>query len=451
MLTKRMKQLVFQGSYQRTLLFFLILTFSSPVFAETILVSSIAELQKAVDQARPGTDIRLKDGLYTTEADVMIKVQGSAEKPIRIAAEHAGKVEITGKGGFSLVAPAKYVVISGFKFTHLASKAKSGSGTSFCRWTRNVFENAGNGEYLTLAGNDIEVDYNTFQNKASMGRFIAVRGTGSQIAERLHVHHNYFNNFSQQTGNGAEAFQFGLSGFSMSSSNSVVEYNLFERCEGENELISVKASGVTLRYNTIRDCLAQFTLRHGNKCLVYGNYFTRTPGLRIFGDDHTVYSNYFENCKPAITIGNGDGEVANGDKLTVHDRPDRVLIAFNTLIDNPENIVLPNRKEGMGATLITVAYNVVSGGGAAAGISGPLNNGKWEGNLIFKTRGAGDMPASGYTEKDPGLVRDSKGLYVMPKNKSLVEQFATRFPAVDKTVVPVVLDVKEVGAFAAKP
>jgi poly(beta-D-mannuronate) lyase len=52
--------------------------------------------------------------------------------------------------------------------------------------------------------------------------------------------------------NGAEAFQFGLSGFSLSSSNSIVEYNLFEDCDGENELISIKASRVTVRYNTIR-------------------------------------------------------------------------------------------------------------------------------------------------------------------------------------------------------
>ena len=101
----------------------------------------------------------------------------------------------------------------------------------------------------------------------------------SQIAERLWIHHNYFKNFKSQGGkNGAEAFQFGLSGFSLSSSNSIVEYNLFEDCAGENELISVKASAVTLRYNTIRNCPAQFTLRHGNKSLVYGNYFINTPG-----------------------------------------------------------------------------------------------------------------------------------------------------------------------------
>lgn len=445
-----MKRLILLRCCKRAVFTLLALTCTSVVFAETILVSSVAELQSAIDKVKPGTEIRVKDGQYITETDILIRARGTAKQPVLITAEHAGAVEILGKGGFSLLDPATYVTISGFKFTHQASKAKSGAGTSFCRWTHNIFENAGNGEDLTLAGNDQEVDYNTFQNKASMGRFIAVRGHDSQIAQRLHIHHNYFNNFSQQTGNGAEALQFGLSGFSMSTSNSIVEHNVFERCAGENELISVKASGLVLRYNTIRDCPAQFTLRHGNKNSVYGNYFTRTPGLRIFGDDQTVYGNYFEDCKPAITIGNGDGEVADGSKLTVHDRPDRILIAFNTLIGNPENIILPNRKDGMGATLVTVAYNVIQGGGQAVMIAGPLTGATWEGNMIFKTRSAGDMPSSGYVDKDPELVKTVNGTYDFKRGKSLADQFAARFPAVSSMAPVPVLTVKEVGAAAGQ-
>jgi poly(beta-D-mannuronate) lyase len=186
---------------------------------------------------------------------------------------------------------------------------------------------------------------------------------------------------------------------------------LFEDCAGENELISIKASAVTLRYNTMRNCPAQFTLRHGNKCLVYGNYFINTPGLRIFGDDHIIHSNYFENCSSAIVIGNGDGEVADGAKLTVHDRPDRVLIAFNTLVNNKSNIIQTGRKEGMGATYITVVNNIIQGGGAAATISGPYTNAVWESNIIFNTNGTGDMPSGTYKTVNPKLVKDATGTY----------------------------------------
>jgi poly(beta-D-mannuronate) lyase len=390
----------------------LLLLLSNAVLANTITVSSISDLQKAINQAKSGDQIMLTDGVYTTTEDITVKQQGTREKPIIIAAQHLGKTEITGKGGFTLMNPAAYIIIRGFKFTNIAGRAKTGIGTSHCRFTQNIFETPGDGEDLYIAGSDQEIDYNTFQNKNAMGRFIAIRGEGKQIAERLHIHHNYFNNFASQGGkNGAEALQFGLSGFSLSSSNSIVEYNLFERCQGENELISVKASAVTLRYNTIRDCPAQFTLRHGNKSLVYGNYFFNTPGLRIFGDDHLIHSNYFENCKPAIVIGNGDGEVADGAQLTAHDRPDRVLIVLNTLVNNTENIVQQARKNGMGATYITVADNIIQGGGSAATISGPYTNPTWTGNILFQVKDAGDMPAGGYKMTDPKLAKTTLGIF----------------------------------------
>jgi poly(beta-D-mannuronate) lyase len=422
-----MINLKFSNTIKRCLLCCCLLFVTQALLAANIKVNSIAELQKAIDSARPGDVIIMANGSYVTTENIIVNRQGSRGQPITICAETNGSAEINGKGGFSLVSPAAYIVIRGFKFTHASSKAKTAPGTSFCRFTHNIFENSGDGEDLTIAGNDHEVDYNTFQNKNAMGRFLAMRGTGGQIAQRIYIHHNYFNNYLSQGGkNGAETLQFGLSGFSLSTSNSIVEYNLFERCEGENELISVKASGVTLRYNTIRDCPAQFTLRHGNKCQVYGNYFFNTPGLRIFGDDHLIYSNYFENCKPAITIGNGDGEVADGAKLTSHDRPDRVKIVYNTLVNCPENFVMPQRKGGMGATSITFANNIIQGGGPAAAINGTYPNAVWQGNLLFNVQSAGDIPASGYITQDPKMVKGD-GIYRLAAGSPALKHSAKGF------------------------
>jgi hypothetical protein len=381
-------------------LLLLLLCGTLAAFAQ-ITVNSLSGLQTAINNASPGAVIILADGTYTAGVAITIDKQGTASQPITIKARTIGGAEITGTGGFSIVSPASHIIIEGFKFTHSASRATMAAGTSFCRWTRCLFQTPGDGEDLLLNGNDHEVDYNTFQHKNAMGRFIAVRGSGSQIAQRLHIHHNYFLDQRPQKGNGAETLQFGLSGFSLSNSNSVVEYNLFEQCAGENELISVKASQLTIRYNTIRDCPAQFTLRHGNRSIIYGNYFVNTPGLRIFGDDHTIFSNHFEHCSPAIMVGNGDGEVADGAKLTSHDRPDRVLIAFNTLVNNPANIIQTGRKNGLGATDITIADNIIQGGGAAAAIAGPYTGGVWSGNIIFNTNGAGSMPSGGYATANP--------------------------------------------------
>jgi poly(beta-D-mannuronate) lyase len=410
-----------------------VLLYSANSYAVSVTVSSLTELQKAVSHAVPGDIITLANGTYTSTADIEITQSGTAAKPITITAQTVGGVEINGTGGIRILSPASYIIIRGFKFTHSSGKAESGEGTSFCRWTRNIFETTGEGNYLTLFGSDQEVDYNTFQNKKALGKFIGVRGTGKQIAERLWIHHNYFNTFSKQQGNGAEAVQFGLSGFSLSSSNSIFENNLFENCEGENELLSVKSCAVTIRYNTIRNCPAQLTLRHGNFCKVYGNYFLNTPGLRIFGDDHLIFSNYFENCDPAINIGNGGAEVADGAPLTSHDRPDRVVIAFNTLVNNKNNITLNQRRPvELGATNITIANNIVQGGPEAIVINGPYVNPKWEGNILFDVKGPGNLSASGYKILDPKLVRTATGTYhLKADNPALHATGSYKFVAAD--------------------
>jgi len=407
----------------------LFLTGTLATFAQTT-VSTLSALQTAINNASPGAVIILANGAYTASTDITINKQGTAAQPITIRAQSNGGAEIAGAAGFSIVSPATHIIIQGFKFTHSASQATMASGTSFCRWTRCLFQTPGEGEDLLINGNDHEVDYNTFQHKNALGRFIAVRGTGSQIAQRIHIHHNYFLDQQPQTGNGAETLQFGLSGYSLSNSNSIVEYNLFEQCEGENELISVKASQLTIRYNTIRDCPAQFTLRHGNRSTIYGNYFINTPGLRIFGDDHTIFSNHFENCDPAIFVGNGDGEVADGAPLTSHDRPDRALIAFNTLVNNTTNIIQPGRTNGLGATDITIAGNIIQGGGPAATIAGPYTGGVWSGNILFNTNGAGSMPSSGYTTVNPLLARDATGTFHLQSGSPAINSATGSYPSV---------------------
>jgi hypothetical protein len=55
----------------------------------------------------------------------------------------------------------------------------------------------------------------------------------------------------------------------------------------------------------------------GNRVNAYGNFFLNgCEGLRFYGDDHKIYSNYFEGCSPSLQIGNGDGTVPDPGPLS---------------------------------------------------------------------------------------------------------------------------------------
>ena len=440
--------------------------------AAEVYVNSIAQLQTAINNASAGDRIIVANGTYATSAQITVNRIGTAAKPIVIEAATVGGAEITGSYGFALNSPSAHVHIQGFKFTHISGRNSINSGAVFCRFTRNIFECSGDGNYLLVAGDDAQIDRNEFRNKSTVGNMIDVRGTGTQIARRVWIHHNYFHDFSNAGENGAETIRFGLSGLSMSTGEGLIEYNLFVRCRGENELISNKSSGNTYRYNTFLDSAgAQLTLRHGNDCLVYGNYFRGTDGLRIFGDRHQIFSNYFEGNTKGVDMGNGDGEVAEGSDLTCHDRPDDCVVSYNTFINNNVHYQMAARTDGLGALNITVANNIFQGGGSMASISSTAPyTGVWIGNVRWNTSSAGSMPSSGYTTVNPLLAADTDGVYHLQSDSPVIGTGIGSFPYVtvdmdgqprdsapDKgadefSIAPIaakLLTVNEVGPFSA--
>ncbi|HUR57244.1 MAG TPA: polysaccharide lyase 6 family protein [Opitutaceae bacterium] len=417
-------------SCRRIGILFLALASSTLVTAASSTVDSIAALQKQVQAATPGDTITLKNGRYETSAPIAVACAGAEGRPITIAAESVGGVEIGGTNGFNVTKPAAHVVIVGFKLTHASGKNAIAAGTTRVRFTRNTFQCTGAGPYLSVSGDDAQVDYNEFRDKKTVGNMINVTGAGTQVARNLWIHHNYFHDFTNARENGAETIRFGLSGLSMSTGRGLVEHNLFVRCKGENELISNKSCGNTYRYNTFLDSEGtQLTLRHGNDCLVYGNYFRNTDGLRIFGDRHQVFSNYFEGNSLGINLGNGDGEVADGAKLTCHDRPDHCVVAFNTLIENKTHYQMNGRKDGMGATNTTFANNILVGGGTAVKIEGPNPGAKYVGNLFWRTKDAGNISSDGFTSSDPRLVADTNGIFHLQAGSAAIDSAVGDFPA----------------------
>jgi poly(beta-D-mannuronate) lyase len=377
--------------------------FSATASAATYRVGSIAELQARLDAAMPGDVIIVRAGTYETASSIVVRRAGTAGRPIRIAAQGPGRVDIVGTAGFDIVKPAAHVEIDGFLFRHASGTTHIRPGATHIRFTRNVFECTGDGAYLTVAGDDAEIDRNEFRNKKTVGNMVDVRGEGSQVAQRVRIHRNYFHGFTSPGPgtNGAETIRFGLSGLSMSKGLGVIELNLFVRCIGENEMLSIKSGSNIIRDNTLLDSPgAQLTLRHGNENIVRGNYLRGTDGIRIFGDRNRVFDNYLEGNTGAIQLGNGGAEVADGAPLTSHDRPDDTYITSNVLVNNTRNIFMTARDKGLGAMRATIAHNVIQGGGPAAGIEGPLVDPIWRDNTVWDTP-AGLMPDEGFTKRKP--------------------------------------------------
>jgi len=394
------------------------LTYASalPSSAATYHVGSIANLTARINSAIAGDEIVVSNGVYTTSASIGISRAGTAANRIVIRAETVGGVEINGTHGFSFNSGASYVTVQGFKFMHAAAIGIS-SGASHCRLTRNVIELAIPADtdvsFINISGDDIEIDRNELRNKSTLGEMLDITGSSGQVARRLWVHHNYFHDFTSPGGNGAETIRWGLSGLSLSTGNGLCEYNLFVRCNGENEMISNKSSGNTYRCNTVLDCPGgEISQRHGNDCLYYGNYMRRTAGMRVYGDRHNIFSNYFESNSIAVNMGNGDGDVYNGALLTAHDRPDNNIVVFNTFVNNNTHYQMGGRTGGLGSSNTIVANNIFQGGGSMASISSSAPyTGTWTNNIRWQTSSAGNMPASGYATVNPLLVKDSSGAY----------------------------------------
>jgi hypothetical protein len=268
------------------------------------------------------------------------------------------------------------------------------------------------------------VDRNVFQNRTSQGVFLQILGPSGAMAKRVHVHHNYFFNHQFTGSNGGESIRLGLSDRQSYTANALIENNLFEKADGDSEAISVKSSDNVVRYNTIRASLGYIVLRHGNRSVVEGNLLFGS-GIRFHGNDHKIVNNYVANSGDrAIVFGSGD-EADSGPASKLHDRPDRVTVAYNTVLGSKSVI------DGDGGDFkpkdCVVADNIVKGTG---GTSVTLPSGstvKYEGNITFG--GTAGIPSRSV---DPKLVKDAAGLYRLSSGSPAIDAGVGSYPSAAK-------------------
>ncbi|HUQ57943.1 polysaccharide lyase 6 family protein [Lentzea sp.] len=395
---------------------------AAPAHAAVVGVSSVSSLQAAIDTAHPGQRIVLAEGVHAADQPIKITKPG-----ITVAARTAGATVFT-RGGFEFGA-VKGVTIEGFVFDGTSSMSVPVEAQA-TRITRNTYNGNKDGASLTVSANDVQVDHNTFSNRSNEGVYLQVTGPGSEIAQRTWIHHNHFYNHSFSGDNGGESIRLGYSHKQSKPAYAVIEHNLFEKANGDPEAISVKSSDNTVRFNTIRDSLGYIVLRHGNRTTVEGNVLFGS-GIRFHGNDHKVVNNYVQNTGDrAIVFGKGS-ETDSGPASTSHDRPDRVTVAFNTLIGT--GAVVDSDTGTYAPKDCVFANNVVQGSSSKLIDLMSGSTVKYEGNIVW---GGTAGISSGYRSVDPKLVRDANGLLRLASGSPAIDSSAGTYSYVTRDFDP---------------
>lgn len=420
-----------------------------PSNAEVYKVSSESEFANVVLNLVPGDTVLLAAQEWN-DVELEFKGEGTAMSPIVFGAEKLGQTFFTGNSRIEI--SGNWLVVRDFIFKDgdltddgsvVAFRTSSSTLAHNCRLT-NVSINAYNpadktldSKYVSLYGTYNRVDHCSFLGKTNSGATFVV--WLDETPDYHLIDNNYFGPREDLGVNGGETIRIGTSDWERYNSNCTVEYNLFDECDGEIEIISNKSVGNHYRYNTFDNCEGTLTLRHGSDCWVYGNFFfgdeeKNCGGIRLIGPGHRVYNNYLENLngtsyRAAICLVNGvPNSPANRYRQVVDAR-----VGFNTIVNckEPFSIGAGSDDEKTLAPINSLIENnlIVSKDGrdlvkdydSAAGVT-------WKG--IFTDAETIGITADGFVQGDVPMVLNGKMQTPTSKNPVIGAALAGAFDTI---------------------
>ena len=320
--------------------------------ARETLVTDQAEYAAAVAAAEPGDTIVLADGEWS-DFPIVFEGEGTAAAPITLSAETPGQVAITGRSNLRL--GGRHLVVRGLVFRDghtptnevIAFRTSPDALAHDSRVTETVIDRFNNPErfetdfWVMLYGQNNRFDHNHLVGKGNAGVTMAVRLDARASQENRHrIDHNYFGPRDILGANGGETLRIGTSKYSLTDSRTVLENNVFDRCNGELEIISIKAGRNVVRGNLFIESRGTLTLRHGNDNLLENNVFLgngieHTGGIRVINKRQTVRNNYLSGLTGyrfggALVVMNG---VPNSPINRYH-QVEGAVIERNTIIDS---------------------------------------------------------------------------------------------------------------------
>ena len=426
-------------------LLFIVLPFIMSLQAKEYRINSSSTFSSALSSIKPGDTITIVNGTYNNWS-IAFNANGDSTHKILLRAETLNGVILTGTSMLKI--GGKYLVVDGLMFTsgYVASgnviefRNSSSIGSSYCRLTNTSIVDYSNpdttidSKWVSLYGNNNRVDHCYLKGKRNLGTTLVVWVDSTAPGSWHEIDSNYFALRPELGLNGGETIRVGTSEVSQFNSFTTVEYNLFEECNGEIECISNKSCGNVYRYNTFVSCQGTLTLRHGNRCSVYGNFFfanhkPNSGGIRIIGEDHVVYNNYVSGCsgnsmKSALTMMDG---IPNS-VLSGYFQVKRAVVAFNTFVDNIYNFNIG--AVGTGSSLppidCVVANNIIYGkSDTLVQFTTAPTNMTWQGNIIYGApTGFSSFPANNFNVNPNLAAADANG----------VIHLSSTSPAIDKAM-----------------
>ncbi len=329
---------------------------NDPRILEKIYVTSAFELLAAVNKAKAGDAIILKDGTYRN-INITLKNSGTEENPIFIFAENKENVSISGAS--LLAVRGDYVTIANLNFINGSPLLDTGCINlegEHLRLTNCKIQDfqtpLEDYKWVSLTGKYHEVDHNIFDSKTTGGSLLTIWRNDDRQPQYHHIHHNQFMNFLDNGGaNGYETIRIGTSTYSQSDSYVLIEDNYFEECDGEIEIVSIKSGRVIVQNNTFVSCLGHVCSRHGKNSLIQGNVFLTggekdAGGIRMYDAGHTVRNNYIEgvnttsDTRAGIVIHSGINKPGIAATPNLQWSVFNILVENNTLVDGLSNNIL---------------------------------------------------------------------------------------------------------------
>jgi len=310
-------------------------------------ITQSSDIAKIFSEMLPGDDLVLADGTWNNK-QIRLHAISQKKQPITLRAETPGKVIFTGSSQIQI--SGRYVIVKDLVFKDLSNREevltlRTGldQAAEECQVTNCVFDNrnarrsVSESTFVAVYGSKNKIDHCYFSGKQNPGADMTISAADGDVENR--IEQNHFGPRAPIANQRTASIRIGTAADARQKPKATILENLFEECDGSPGVIVCHSSDNVIRGNTFSKCAGGVLLRHGENCLVDGNYFLGNPtktqwGVHVTGADQFVISNYFsglqsESADATVALYNGALNAPANSYEAVRD----ATIAFNTFID----------------------------------------------------------------------------------------------------------------------